>query len=169
MSNFDRAFALVVGVEGGYSTDPTDPGNWTGGAQGVGELKGTKYGISAKAYPDVDIENLTLDGAKAIYEPDYWNAVHGDDLPMPLAVLVFDCAVNQGQGTARVTLQHALGVAADGVIGPATLTAAEHSSLWHAARFMSLRALRYTQSPLFARDGEGWFNRLFTVALQQGD
>jgi lysozyme family protein len=168
MSNFDRALALVVGVEGDFSNDPTDPGNWTGGKCGVGVLKGTKRGISAAQYPNLDIENLTDEQIGSIYEADYWNACQCDALPWPLALLVFDCAVNQGQPTARVTLQHALGVAADGVIGPATLTAAQHSSVYHAARFMALRGLRYTQSSLFTRDGEGWFVRLFTVALSQG-
>jgi lysozyme family protein len=169
MSNFDRALALVVGVEGGFSKDPTDPGNWTGGKPGAGVLKGTKRGISAAQYPNLDIENLTDEQIAGIYEADYWNECACDSLPLPLAVLVFDCAVNQGQPTAKVTLQHALGVAVDGKLGPVTLTAAQHSGMYHAARFMSLRAIRYTTSPLFARDGEGWFNRLFTVALSQGE
>lgn len=166
MSYFATAFAMVVGVEAGFSDDPDDPGNWTGHAKGVGILKGTKYGISAASYPNVDIANLTIEGAEAIYLPDFWNAVQGDALPWPLACLVFDCAVNQGQGTARVTLQQALGVAADGKIGPATLTAAAHSTRWHAAHFLTLRAKRYMNLPGFAHDGDGWFNRLFLIAME---
>jgi len=42
--NFDLAFDRVIGHEGGYTDDPRDRGNWTGGATGRGELKGTKYG-----------------------------------------------------------------------------------------------------------------------------
>ena len=50
----------VIKHEGGYVNDPSDPG---------GE---TKYGISKKAYPKVDIKNLTLDDAIEIYKDDYW-------------------------------------------------------------------------------------------------
>lgn len=168
MDNFARAFAIVVGIEAGYSTDPNDPGNWTGHAKGAGVLAGTKYGISAAAYPALDIEGLTLDDAEAIYRRDYWTAVQADALPWPLALLVFDCAVNQGVPTARVTLQQALGVAADGKLGPVTLTAAAHSTPWHAAHFMALRVRRYMQSPNWPQYGDGWTNRLFSICMAQG-
>lgn len=168
MGTFERAFAIVVGIEAGFTDDADDPGNWTGGSKGVGELKGTKYGISAKAYPKLDIANLSMSDAQALYQSDYWAAVHGDDLPWPLACLVFDCAVNQGQATARVIAQQALGVAADGIFGPATLTAAAHASTWHAAHFLTLRANRYMALSGFAHYGGGWFNRLFTIALASG-
>jgi lysozyme family protein len=167
MGNFVRAFAIVVGVEAGLSTDPNDPGNWTGGAVNSGVLKGTKYGISAAQYPNVDIANLTPDQAQAIYQSDYWNAVQGDGLPWPLSLLVFDCAVNQGQGVARTLMQTALGVVADGVIGPKTLAAAAASTVWHASNFMNLRVKRYLASANAPRYGDGWIIRCFTVALSQ--
>ena len=66
-TTFDTAFANVIGLEGGYTDDPRDRGNWTGGTVGQGKLRGTKYGISAAAFPTLDIANLTLDAAKAIY------------------------------------------------------------------------------------------------------
>ena len=50
---------LTLNVEGGYQCDPDDKGNWTGGNVGVGLLKGTKYGISAASFSNVDIKNLT--------------------------------------------------------------------------------------------------------------
>ena len=59
MDNFERCFAFTLGAEGGYSNNPADPGNWTGGAVGNGELRGTNFGISASAYPQLDIANLT--------------------------------------------------------------------------------------------------------------
>jgi lysozyme family protein len=49
MDNFPRCFAFTLGAEGGYSNNAADPGNWTGSAIGSGELRGTKYGISAAA------------------------------------------------------------------------------------------------------------------------
>ena len=66
--NFDAAFARLLGNEGGFDDDARDRGNWTGGRIGVGELKGTKYGVSAAAFPDLDIAvavQITSDDVRA--------------------------------------------------------------------------------------------------------
>lgn len=91
--SYDWAFAWVIGVEGGLSTDRQDRGNWTGGEVGKGEFKGTKYGISAYSYPHLDIANLTVDAAKHIYYQDYWLASKADTLRWDMALLQFDSAV----------------------------------------------------------------------------
>jgi lysozyme family protein len=161
MDTFDQAFALVVG----FSTDQNDPGNWTSGKVGIGEFKGTKYGISAASYPHLDIPNLTPDEAKAIYGSDYWAAACCDQMPWPLALFVFDCAVNQGVGAAKMTLQQSLGVKVDGVIGPVTVAAAQNADVEHVALFMASRGIRYTHSPIFPGNGLGWFKRLFLLCL----
>jgi lysozyme family protein len=165
MSNFVRAFPIVVGIEAGFSNDPADPGNWTGGKPNVGTLKGTKFGISAAVYPDLDIENLVIADAQAIYLADYWNKVECDSLPWPMSCFVFDCAVNEGQGKAVSLLQNALGVKVDGDIGPVTTAAASSAGVYQTAFFMTLRAFDYMQDENFAHDGHGWFNRLFQIAL----
>jgi lysozyme family protein len=82
--------------EGGYTADPNDIGNWTGGEVGAGELKGTKWGISAASFPHLDIKNLTVTEAASIYEERYWEAISGDKRPFPEALVVFDFAVNSG-------------------------------------------------------------------------
>ena len=66
---FDQCFDKLIAHEGGYVNDARDPG---------GE---TKYGISKRAYPQVDIKALTLDAAKEIYKRDYWDAMGIDQLP----------------------------------------------------------------------------------------
>jgi lysozyme family protein len=132
--------------------DPNDPG---------GE---TKFGISKRSYPNLDIANLTVDDAQAIYQRDYWNTVQGDALPWPLACYVFDAAVNQGHPTAKLLLQTALGVAADGKIGPVTLAAASRAGAYQNACFMSTRAFEYMKARNFQQYGRGWFNRLFEIA-----
>lgn len=130
ISTFDRAFAIVLGHEGGYTADPMDPGNWTGGAPGRGECRGTNWGISAASYPDLPIRTLTPDQARAIYRRDYWDRVRGDRLPPSLALLVFDAAVNCGAGRAARWLQGALGVAQDGVVGEITIAALARRIEW---------------------------------------
>lgn len=151
MSDFDKAFESVIGLEGGYSNDPKDAG---------GE---TNFGISKRAYPDLNIKALT---AKLIYKRDYWDKVKGDDLPYPLNAFVFDAAVNQGTDAAIKMLQQALGVAADGILGVVTVgkvKSANKSEL--CALFMAQRALRYTGTRSFDVYGKGWLKRLFIVAM----
>ena len=101
MTVFDRAFDLLIRAEGGYGADPRDRGNWDTGIIGKGNLKGTKYGISAMSFPQLDIKNLTLDQAKGIYKIHYWDKIGGDKLPPSLALVAFDTAVNSGVGRAH--------------------------------------------------------------------
>lgn len=152
MTDFDKAFDLIIGVEGGYSNDPKDTG---------GE---TNWGISKRAYPTVDIKNLTKEQAKAIYAVDYWAKIKGDELPYPLNVFVFDAAVNQGTDAAIKVLQKTLSVAQDGILGSQTIKAAKGLNKEATALYMADRALRYIGTRSFDVYGRGWFKRLFVVA-----
>lgn len=125
---FQTALSFTLAQEGGFQNSPDDPGNWTGGAVGQGQLVGTNFGISAAAYPTLDIANLTKDQATAIYQSDYWDVISGDKLPVAMAIVTFDAAVNSGPGMGAKWLQSALGITADGVIGPETIAAAEGAS-----------------------------------------
>jgi lysozyme family protein len=154
ISNFDTGFALVVNLEGAYSNDIRDPG---------GE---TKFGISKKAYPDLDIRNLTIEQAKSIYRRDYWDDCKCDSLPSPLDIMVFDAAVNQGKDAAIKMLQRLVGVTADGVIGPVTLAAAGRLRREGCMLYMADRALRYVENKHFTTFGRGWLKRLFTIARE---
>lgn len=106
-SNFDKAadFTLSPTVEGGFTLDPDDRGNWTSGKIGEGELRGTKYGISAAAFPQLDIKNITIEDARAIYKKMYWDACDCDNVSWPLAACVFDTAVNSGVSRAKKLLK----------------------------------------------------------------
>ena len=165
--SFVQAFAATVGVEGAYTNSPDDPGNWTGGAVGAGELKGTNFGISAAAYPSLDIANLTLAQAQAIYQQDYWGACSCDNMPAPIAFFVFDTAVNQGQTAAKKMLQGALGVTVDGIIGPNTLAALAAAAVPDLE--LSLAAYRiksYEGDSDYALYWFGWLRRTFSIFLQ---
>lgn len=161
--NFARAFELVIGHEGGYSDDPADRGNWTSGTIGRGTLKGTKYGISAMSYPELDIADLTVDDARRLYRIDFWNEIRGDDLPWPFCYLAFDAAVNHGPGRAAKLLQEAVGATVDGKIGPMTIHAARvvASPERAAVAFCRARQLFYNGLSTFDRYGKGWTIRNF--------
>ena len=156
MANFDIAVAKTLIREGGsrYTETPGD----TGGA--------TKYGISKKAYPELDILNLSENRARDIYERDYWNKICGDQIKSQLiAENLFDTAVNMGVRTASRLCQLAIGVSpADGNIGPqslAKLNAYEEKSF--IAMFTLAKIARYahicnsdkSQRPFLL----GWLNR----------
>jgi len=129
---FMIAAGKTISLEGRYSNDPQDPGNWTGGKIDVGELKGTKYGISAARYPDEDIKNLTPDRARELYYRDFWQPLRLDEIDTRyagLALEMFDTAVNCGPQLAVKILQGTLTilgrpVAIDGIMGPKTIAAA---------------------------------------------
>jgi lysozyme family protein len=167
MDNFDLCLAFTLREEGGYTDDPADPGNWTGGAPGQGALRGTNFGISAAAYPTLDIRNLTADAAAAIYRQDYWSKLQGDALAMPVALVTFDAAVNAGVHRAATWLQQALGVVADGIIGPSTLIALAAADAGAVAQEALVRRLAFlTGLPGWARFGLGWTRRVIALAAR---
>lgn len=137
-----RSIAFVLTMEGGYQNHADDIGNWTGCAKGSGILKGTKYGISACSYPDLDIPFLTREQAIAIYERDYWRASGADKLAWPLCLVVFDTAVLHGVGTARTWLTE---------IGP------------NPYAFAARRLRSYTRSANWRLFGAGWTNRVIAL------
>ena len=169
MDAFDQAFGLVISAEGGYSANQADPGNWTGGRCGMGECRGTNWGISAAAYPQLDIHALTEAQAREVYRRDYWDRAGCGQLPPPLALLVFDAAVNNGVGRATRWLQAALGVAQDGAVGPATLAAAQAQAGQGAAlcaEFQARRLAFMAGLPTWRAFGAGWARRLCALPFQ---
>jgi lysozyme family protein len=171
MSSFEQAFRVVVGLEGGYDNNRNDPGNWTGGCVGSGELRGTKFGISAAAYPTVDVERLTSSDAEAIYRRDYWDRVAADRLSPPLALLVFDAAVNNGPTRSAKWLQTVVGAAADGVVGDETLAAvaafvSSHDATALCVEFMAQRLTFMAALPTWRWFGLGWARRLCSLPYQ---
>ena len=154
-SNFDKAFELVIGEEGGYVNDPRDPG---------GE---TKYGIAKRYHPKVDIAALTLSQAKDIYRRDYWEPAQIDLLPWAVAYVFFDAVVNMGLNTASKLMQEALGEVPDGIIGPRTRAAmiAQGNDIELVVRFQAERGLYYASRGHFDRFGRGWLRRVVRGAM----
>ena len=163
-ANYNGCISKVLEHEGGYTRDPNDRGNWDSCKVGVGNNKGTNRGISACSYPNEDIKNMTEVRAKAIYHADYWNPIHGDELPAGPDLCTFDGAVNSGPSRGVKWLQRAVGVEADGVIGPKTIAAAnaceEHLTVDRMCddRLDFLRGLS-----TWDRYGKGWTRRVEDV------
>lgn len=122
MSQFDLAIEIVLKHEGGLVDNPADPGGLT------------NFGISQKAFPDVDIRGLTKEAAAEIYLNKYWTPHNFEAITsQAVATKVFDMSVNMGPVAAIRILQQALDfflagpIVADGKIGPGTASAAEHA------------------------------------------
>lgn len=150
---FDDAFDMLIGHEGGYANDPHDPG---------GE---TMWGVTARvARADGylgDMRSLPRDRAKDIYRAKYWDAIQADELPPEIRFTVFDSAVNSGTGQAVKWLQRALDVGEDGVIGPMTIDAALRTNgLRLAVRINATRLDFMTSLPTWGAYGRGWARRV---------
>lgn len=150
---FKRAVAVTFDLEGGDKVI-VDSGGLT------------KWGVSQRAYPDLDIRSLTRADAEALYHRDYWLKVRADEMAWPLSLFVYDAAVNQGVDAAVRMLQRAIGVAQDGALGPKTLARAKALGTEAAALFMAQRSLRYAGTRHFDKYGYGWFARLFRLSAK---
>lgn len=165
--NFKKAFVELIGIEGGYVNDPRDRG---------GE---TKYGISKRSYPYLDIKKLTLAQAQAIYYTDFWKhpRMNLDLIPdYSIALELFDTGVNMGTGTARRILQDALNLMnrngrnypdliVDGIIGGKTFAAYHKVDKRILLKALNgLQFMRYTEiclaDPVQERFFNGWMQRV---------
>lgn len=126
--NFDRAIAFVLKHEGGYVNNPQDPG---------GE---TNFGISRRAYPNVDIKNLTKERVVEIYKKDYWDAANCGEIDWPFDIIMFDTAVNMGIDRARKFNSI--------------------SAEWWDYLFLRIKFYVDLKQPAFLR---GWINRVFDL------
>lgn len=125
----DELLTHILKVEGGYVHHPNDPG---------GE---TKFGISKRAYPDLDIANLTRDEARAIYKRDYIQPVMERVNDPRMIFLVVDSAVNHGLHRALDWLE-------------------EHPDC---ASYLANRIRFYTSLRTWDAFGKGWMNRIASV------
>lgn len=133
-SNFGRAMRFVLGQEGGYlSADEAAEIGDAGGA--------TRWGIAQRFNPQVNVATMELEQAKRIYRDKYWQPVNGDNLPWPMALTVFDFAVNAGVAAALELLK----ILSD-------------FNAYNEGRRAYYRSLRQ-----FAVFGQGWMNRIDAI------
>jgi len=125
MTLWERVGRSILRHEGGYVNNPNDPG---------GE---TKYGISKRSYPNVDIKNLTPEQALEIYHRDFWPRIPAH-LPDPVRWFAFDCAVHHGPGQALMWLK------------------SNHT----VAELASIRLLFFASLSTWEHFGKGWVRRV---------
>lgn len=158
---FAACVAEVLRHEGGYIDHRRDPG----GCTNRGITRRTLEGWRREPVSCADVQALTEAEARAIYRAHYWHAVRGDDLPAGLNLVVFDAALNSGRRRAALWLQQALGVTADGVIGPRTLRAARGANDRAAviARACEVRLAFLKGLETWPDFGRGWSRRVREV------
>lgn len=151
----------ILGHEGGYTDNPKDPGNWTGGKVGQGELKGTKWGVAANTYGNLDIKNLTLQDAADIYIKDFLAPIHAYEHEDGVAFQLLDFAINSGPRRALMSLQRAIGVKDDGIIGPVTLAKLRTYSESDLIMLILAERLDFMMGlPAWETFGRGWIRRI---------
>jgi len=157
LTKFDEIIEVVLKHEGGYVNDPDDPG---------GE---TNFGIAKRSHPDVDIKNLTKEGAKEIYKEVYWDKNKVEKVPEQLRHIYFDMCVNMGRSRAVKILQESANnkgknISVDGGMGPMTLKAIENVELERARAFrVKYYADLVTRKPDLEKFYFGWFRRSLEV------
>ena len=160
MSNkFYKMIERTMPFEGGYLSPEEaarqgDPG---------GE---THWGISRRAFPHVDIKNLTRDQAIQIYRTEYWAKVKGDELPDAIAYAMLDAAINSGWERSIMWLQKAVGVADDGKFGPITraaVAAANPADMM--LKIVSYRLDFMSRLQNWSTNSRGWARRIAMILL----
>ncbi len=162
-----EAFDRIMEYEGGGTlhTVPGDPGGTT------------KWGVSQRAYPHVDIENLDRETALRIFTHDYWNRVRGDQLPAELQLPMTDLAFNVGTGRATMLLQQSINLClqargrddflkVDGQLGPKTIGAVDVAPPDRLARVLLAYRMEYYTTLAetgYAKFVDGWLRRAVEV------
>jgi lysozyme family protein len=157
--DFDSAFNRLLGFEGGFSSNPDDPGGAT--RFGITEAVARKHGYTG------DMESLPQQFAKLVYQTDFWDRCDCDALPDQIRYAVFDAAVNSGAVQSIKWLQAAAGMAPDGIIGPATMSSVKGSDpVVLLMRLCGARLGFLTTLPGWATFGKGWARRIASILTQ---
>jgi lysozyme family protein len=144
VADFDTSADFVLKQEGGMSNRPDDSG---------GE---TKYGVSKKSFPDVDVANLTPDAAKELYR-NYW-LFDWSVLPQNEATLLLSLSINMGLTQVVSLTQKALGIIVDGKWGEMTQSAVLRTP--NAGVYIAGQAIKFYESLNKPEFMNGWVMRV---------
>ncbi len=162
---FLQCHVLVEKWEGGFVNDPQDPG----GATNLGITQDELADWRGHSVSVQDVRDLTREEARRIFNAHYWRLLRCDELPLPLAMMTYNCGVNSGPSRGGRFLQRALnrqGLALeeDGKIGKLSLDAAMVADVKKAvADYADIYEAFYRSLSTFSHFGRGWMNRLDDV------
>jgi len=137
--NFEECIEIILDHEGGYVNNPKDPG---------GE---TKFGISKRAYPKLNISGLTRNQAITIYKNDYWDKYKISEIDESCRLMYFDCCVNQGYGTAKSLFN---------------LAKSLYSKEKLLGAFAKLRLDKYQALSSYQSFSKGWGDRVLDITIK---
>ncbi|MEP9376962.1 glycosyl hydrolase 108 family protein [Aquabacter sp. CN5-332] len=162
---FEKCQPVIEKWEGTFDNDPDDPGGATNFGITIGDLaRWRKRNVSVQ-----EVADLPRPEARQIFMEFYWKPARCGELPLAIAQMVYDTSILAGLGRGGRTLQQALnkqgvGLAVDGIIGPATVNAARRGNLEEAVGDFAEIAEAYLRGrPGFGKYGRGWMNRLNEV------
>ena len=190
MAEFNIAYNITLGHEGGYSHDPVDAGgetykgvtrrfekNWTGWIIIDG------YRNDPNFPKCLDSDEELQEKVKEVYKKNYWDAFWGDRIfNQFITNEMFDTGVNMGTGRAIKFLQKSLNllnrnqknykdIGEDGVIGMKTLNILNFFLTYHTRDipyllkmmnlFQGMHYINYmNKSSRQERFARGWLNRV---------
>jgi lysozyme family protein len=156
-NNFERSLALVLQHEGGYVNHPSDPG----GRTNLGVTQRVWEDYVGHKVDEQSMRKLTKEMVAPLYRERYWDVCHCDDLPAGVDYLAFDFSVNAGAFRSIKTIQRALNITADGVIGPVTIKAIQDANAEEFINnFAAAKETFYRSLTNFPTFGKGWLNRV---------
>jgi len=153
----------MLASEGGYVNHPSDPG----GRTNLGVTQRVWEEWVGRESNEKEMRSLTPELVAPLYKRKFWDACKCDDLPTGVDYLVFDFAVNAGPGRSAKILQTAVGVPADGAIGPITLAAVNaQDPVELIEKFSQAKEDFYRSLSTFDTFGKGWLNRVSAVKIK---
>ena len=160
LSNWPASIELVLKSEGHFVNHPSDPGGMTN----LGVTKKAWEAYVGRQVDEAEMRGLTPEIVAPFYKARYWNPCKCDELPLGVDYAIFDFAVNAGVSRASKTMQSALGTAADGIVGPATLGVAINADPDEfLEKFSAAKEQFYRNLPTFEHFGKGWLRRVAEV------
>ncbi len=160
-STYKPAMTLLRRDEGGYVNHPSDPGGATnfGITQAVYDSYRKRLGLKTRS-----VREIVEAEVESIYRTQYADKVRYDDLPAGVDYATLDAAVNSGVSRGAKWLQSSLGVSADGIVGPQTVTKAKGADPVKTVKAICGKRLAFVQSlKTWSVFGRGWGRRIAGV------
>lgn len=159
----------IIAREKGFVNNPADKG----GPTKFGITQGTLSWHLGRPATVEDVQNLTIDAAREIYEKRFILGPHFDALDnqgegvLQLKSNLIDFGVMSGPALAIIHLQEILSIPSDGILGPQTLSALSSANLVLVNKQLVMRralmaARICKKDPTQLTFLSGWLSRFFS-------